>query len=222
MDTSSWEVVWYLQGKKEMPIGEIPPDALLYVVEEIYRKPLIASLSYLYRSIGAQMSGRGAFYGTIPRGITVFEKGLGINTKTLSMTSSERLSGEQLFPDTPRVWSCADTDLLLLVPQTDDNPHTWCAPKWARWSLQFIHTKLHNRPKHDDIRWSKTVTKSEVHWLKEGEVIAAFKQKPSLGTYFLHHVRDFVPIHAEKLEKKARELRHVSFETQAILGHVSY
>lgn len=220
MDTSSWKEVERIQGRDAVRVKDIPPDALLYLVEDLYKEPHIAGLADLYKSIASRLSGREAIYGTIPRGITVFDKGIGINTQVCSVQSSECLSGQQLFPDSPGLWSCEDQELLLLVPQKDVDTQKRLRPKWALWSRQFAHTKLHHVPK-DGMRWSTTATKSEVKWLSEAAVIDILRKEPSLAHYFIERVRTAAMLHAEELVKKAHRLHRLSFKAEAMLGHMS-
>lgn len=199
MDTSVYETAHLILGHNRIPHQNVPPEAWIEVIEEIYLNDIVHDSPGIFRQIGDLTNGNHRPINTIvPRGLTIFPQGFGINTRVHLSTLFEEDHGKAVLPDTPNLREYREGGYLILVkPEKHRIP-----PAWATWVLQSTLSVKREGKESSDYR--RTATRSRMHPLDRAGVIEIFAQYPRAPLAYLD-----IGVH---LELRAYEMRDQAHE----------
>jgi len=193
MDTSDRSVVNRVLGQDNILAAEIPPNAWLHLIDQVYQSGRFGAERCLFRRFA---DWHYAGMPRAPRGATVFDRGLGVNTVIRLSHVATIHSGECLSKRNER-WSKTEEQFLLLLKRGE-----WNMPlQWAVWIVNYT-----TAVKADEQGgYVHTVNSSVVSRVSAKDVVEIF-QNHWIAAYNLLAVWPEVDAHARALLEETYNL----------------
>lgn len=207
MDTSiAWKEAWRmtgrLQGQEQIPIASISAETWYWILQDFafQHDGLLGRVPNLFIPIADLMTGNNS-YGIqlqVPRGKTVYARGLSPITRVLALEIEKKGTGMRLCEGIPGLWSenfCRY--LFLLAPKGEKSL------VWATWLVEYGLAVVGQGEGRKCVR---TVTSSTSYFLDKETVLNTFREWPGLGYVFLDHI--YLGLHSFEAElQKVSALR---------------
>lgn len=191
MDTSNcWKIVEELRGTNKVPLSDIPVEAWLQIIDDLYRHPLLMQAPDLFVSIVNMMETSANLKRfKLKKGQTAFDRGIGINT---SVCAFQLILGEK-----------DQMKALLLLPPELKKPL-----KWAVWCIAPAPVPSINK------------LQSYIYWASDKDVYEIFSQHPHVGGNAIDRVQIMASQYAGSLRNTVDVLEKISSQASAMYWRI--
>ncbi|MCR4275952.1 MAG: hypothetical protein NUV90_01030 [Candidatus Parcubacteria bacterium] len=185
-----------LQDREQIPVANIPPDSWYMILEDIVSQSdgVLGRAQTVFVPIADLMSGHDEcrIQIQVPRGRTLFEKGLSPITRVLPIRVEEKGTGTRLSKGIPGLWSKNYHRYLFLLAPEQGKPLVW-----ATWCVDFSLAIVEQADKNKS-PYIRTVSSSRVDFLDKEVVLEEFRQRSGLGYIILDHI--YLGLHGYETE----------------------
>jgi hypothetical protein len=229
MDTSArTDTLYYLMGWEKRLASEIPAETWLKVIHRICldsqrRTNDLIAVPKLFIRIGDMLENRDYAPREVPRGLTVFSEGIGVNTVVQICKTHSVYGGEPLVPHAKQLWTHTADDFLLLILTKGRS-----LVQWATWTLEYQMARA--QPPENELGFITTITSSKVAWLArwDGEhidetpVVEVFRKYPDVPLILLGNFSHFCEREIRGLRETASDLEALSKTVSGIMSRVGH
>jgi hypothetical protein len=202
MDASDFDSADRVVARRKTPASRVTPAAWKYIIEREHERRGGEDeflLEFLFQRFANYVDGHNVHVGCrVPKGMTTFETGFGMNTLVRLSPMEAVLSGKELKGGTSILREFTEKKFLLFI-----KPERRLPFHWALWKLnsQLIVGA--------DERFHSTIIHSSVKFLDESGVLAVFEKEHGVALFLLYLSVD-VDAQARKLLNRAYNLGKLS------------